>query len=102
MELDFTLSPHEAGIVLMWSEKTMSGGHWGDGDAIFPDEWHVLERIKKIKKGEPAKFTARDVEIILIFMENHCGCHFSAGLSLTAEEEQLARKLKAAIPESKS
>jgi hypothetical protein len=100
MELDLTLTPHEATLIILWSETTIHGGHWGDGDVVFPDEGNALEKLRHIKKGEPVKFTARDVEIIMIWMHSHCGALTSAELSLTAEESQLVKKLKAAAPES--
>jgi hypothetical protein len=98
MELDLTITPHEAAIVKLWSEKTISGGHWGDGDAVFPDEAHALEKLKKTALGTPQKYTARDVEIMLIWMEHCCGGLFASGFSLTAEESQLVKKLKSVMP----
>jgi len=98
METDLVLTPHEAGIIKLWSEKTISGGHWGDGDVVFPDENIVLEKLKHIKAGKPTTITVRDVEIILVWMEAHCGS-ISGGLSLTHEEAQLVKRLRAVCPE---
>ncbi len=97
MEADLTLTQHEAGIVKQWSEKTISGGHWGDGDVVFPDEVSVLEKLKRVKAGEAPMLTVRDVEIMLVWMEAHCGS-ITGGLSLTHDEAQLVRKLRVVCP----
>jgi hypothetical protein len=99
-ETNLNLTPHEAGIIIQWSDKTIHGGHWGDGDCVFPDEGAALEKLLKIKKGEPAVFSARDTEIMLIWLENHCGSHITSGLSLTGEEVPIVKKLHAAAPDA--
>ncbi len=98
MEIDIEITPFEADIILRWSEKTISGGHWGDGDAIFPDEAHLLDRLNLIKHAKPAKFTIRDAEIMYVWMDACCGS-LNGGHSLTAEEEHLKNKILVFLPE---
>ena len=84
MEIDLSLAPHEIDTVLLLSESTMRSGHWGDGDAVFTDEACVLEKLHKNKKGGKIAFTARDAEIMIIWIENHCACRTDGRLSMNS------------------
>ncbi len=96
IETSLKLTRHEADIIRLWSDKTIHGGHWGDGDCVFPDEGIVLEKLAAIKDGGDAVFTTRDIEIMLVWLENHSGSHLTGGLSLTGEEVPIVHKIKAA------
>jgi hypothetical protein len=101
MEIDLKLTPHECDDVILLSESTISSGHWGDGDALFPDEAHVLDKLRKIKKGEPAAFFARDAEIMIIWIENHCAGRSDGRLTLNSEIEHLLNKIRLSAGRSK-
>ncbi len=91
---EIVFTTNEARIMLMWSEQTLRGGHWGDGDVLFPDEARALEKINDIAHGGRPRVTARDIEIILNWMSAHCGGDTLTGhLSLNHEESQLREKL---------
>ncbi len=91
---EIVFTANEARIMLMWSEQTLRGGHWGDGDVLFPDEARALEKINDIAHGGRPRISARDIEIILNWMSAHCGGNTLTGhLSLNHEESQLREKL---------
>ena len=102
MQLDIELSLHEIDLILMWSEKTISGGHWGDGDVLFTDEARILDKLNDLKRGGHHHLTALDVDVILGWMRSHCGHGPSEGLSLSAEEERLVRKMRNAVEKAQS
>jgi hypothetical protein len=97
MEVNLSLTPHECEIVLLLSESTISGGHWGDGDAIFSDEAHALEKLHKNKKGVPVSYTARDAGIMALWIQNHCESKTDGRLTLNAEHDQLLKKMQSAM-----
>jgi len=83
--MKINLSDNEIRILKLWADDVMSGGHWGDGDVIFPDESVLLERIKMVRKDNTVELTPRNIDIALIWSEKNNG---------TPEEEDLIAKLK--------
>ncbi|HOO55506.1 MAG TPA: hypothetical protein PLN69_01705 [bacterium] len=92
MQTELQITRHEAAIIRMWSQETISGGHWGDGDAVFTDEAMLLDKLDDLDAGEHVTFTVRNLEIMMHWMIAHCGDH-SGNLSMSGDEEQLARKI---------
>ena len=39
------LNDREKKLVLLWSESSISAGHWGDGDAILPEEEILRDKV---------------------------------------------------------
>lgn len=83
--MKINLSAYEIRILKIWGESTMSGGHWGDGDVVFPDEDALLEQIKKLERNESSELSPRNIDIALIWSEENHG---------TPEEDDLIAKLK--------
>lgn len=83
--MKISLSKNEIRILKIWADNNISGGHWGDGDVIFPDEDILLEKIKQLEKDGTTNFTSRNFDIALVWSEENNG---------TPEEEILIDKFK--------
>lgn len=84
-----TLSEREVNVIKNWAEKSIHGGHWGDGDLLVPEEEIILEKLNRIGKGR-MNFTEIEANIILVWSESSLGIH-------TMEEESVINKLKSII-----
>ena len=73
--------------LFIWADKTISGGHFGNGDVIFPEENITLTKLKNSEPGS-INVTRKDIEIILIWCEKATGFH-----GMIAEEATLISKL---------
>lgn len=88
--IEIELSPLERELVRHWiGAMREDSGHWGDGEAIFPDEAIVEE---KLGKSGPRHFTRHHLELILEWAESS-----HLGLAYTVDELMLIEKIKKAI-----
>ncbi len=83
--MNIKLSESEIKIIRIWGDSIMSGGHWGDGDVVFPDEGMLLQQIAELEKDETAGLSSRSIDIALIWAKKSHG---------TPEEDNLIAKLK--------
>lgn len=81
-------SERELQIIKIWGETVIHGGHWGDGDIIFPDEDILLNVIDRAVAGEETALTPRNLEILAIWSDVS---------SDTPEEQHLKERLRALI-----
>ncbi len=81
--------------LLIWAENTISGGHYGDSDVVFPEESITLHKLENASEDE-LEVSERDVRIMLIWCENAIG---STLRGMTSEETSLIAKLKEAAQE---
>lgn len=84
------LTPLELKQLLIWADNTIAGGHFGDGNVVFPEEGFTLQKLKKSPAGE-IEISPRDLKIMLIWVENAVG---STMRGMTSEETSLIAKLK--------
>jgi hypothetical protein len=84
MVLSFTDT--EIGIIKIWADSTIHGGHWGDNDLIVPEEGVILEKLDKTRNGS-LDLTKIEARIILSWSESSRGIH-------TLEEESAINKLQ--------
>ena len=73
---------NEIRIIKLWADNVIHGGHWGDGDVIFPDEAITLEKLNNFE--ENMTFNSRDIDIIVIWADTSTD---------TPEEEILKNKI---------
>lgn len=90
--MKYNLTEKEINIIKIWADNTISGGHWGDGDAIFPDEGIVLKKISEFD-GMKIDLTQRDMDIIKIWAESYLGGNLNTKLTLNIDEKILLKKL---------
>lgn len=83
--MDIQFTERELKILHVWSDNVIHGGHWGDGDVIFPDESILLDLLDKAKDGKSVTLTRRNLEIMKIWSETQSG---------TPEEEILRERLE--------
>ena len=78
-------------ILEVWSDNVIHGGHWGDGDVVFPDEANLLEKIRKSASLEEIELGRRDLEVMLVWADSS---------HETPEEDILRSRLQAALREA--
>ena len=86
MQISFT--ERELKIIQVWSDNIIHGGHWGDGDVVFPDESILLEILDRAKNGNPVSLSLRNLEIMKIWSDSNSG---------TPEENLLRERLEQII-----
>ena len=72
MVMDVNLTNRELFIIKTWAESTISGGHWGNGDVLFPDEANALSKINintDSKANIIINFNQIDIKTILIWAD---------------------------------
>jgi len=79
-------SERELQIIKVWSNNIIHGGHWGDGDVVFPDESILLSILEEAPERGAVDLSFRNLEILLIWSESLCG---------TPEEVLLRERLDA-------
>lgn len=93
--IDLKLSSLEKKQLLIWADHTISGGHWGNGDVVFPEENITLSKIQKSEDGL-IQANRQDLRVMLIWCENAVG---STLKGLTPEERSVIDKVKNANTE---
>ncbi len=76
----------------IWADHTIAGGHFGDGNVVFPEEEITLNKLKKSQDGK-IEVRERDVQVMIIWCENAIGKTLKG---MTSEEISLINKLKQA------
>ena len=90
--MDVHLTASQINVIRIWADKTIHGGHWGDGDFMVPEESIILEKIENSKEGR-VSLTSNEVRIILAWSESSHGIH-------TLEEESTIQKLQSVADEN--
>lgn len=101
MNLDISFTDREEEILKIWADATIHGGHYGDGDAVFPDEQIVLDKLGKKDSGS-VKWTRRNLEIILIWAEHAVGGLKRGKETMNIDEFRLLEKIKQVLDNSTS
>lgn len=81
-------SERELHIIRIWGDNVIHGGHWGDGDVIFPDEDILMRVIARAVPGEDTALTPRNLEILAIWSDTSTD---------TPEEQQLRHRIREAV-----
>jgi hypothetical protein len=79
------LTDREVMAILVWADSNIHGGHWGDGDAIVPEEDIILKKLNRIKNNR-LSVNENEVKIMLSWSESTLGIH-------TMEEANVIEKL---------
>ncbi len=87
-KIQLILSSLEKRQLVIWAEKTIHGGHYGDLDVMIPEEGELLERLKDVKGS--IDITQRDVHIMKMWAENSIGGSLRGQ---TIEERNLVKKI---------
>ena len=99
MTVDIAFTDHEKELLELWADSTIHGGHYGDGDAVFPDEQLVLNKLRE--KARPrVRWTRRNLEIILIWAEHAVGGLRPGKEALNIDESRLLEKIRRTLDES--
>lgn len=96
--MELKLTNLELRQLLIWADHTISGGHWGDGDVVFPEEGITLDKLNKSQDGT-VEANERDISTMIIWCENAIGKTLKG---MTSEEISLIEKLKSAEKRIKS
>jgi hypothetical protein len=83
------LNDREIKAIQAWAESIIHGGHWGDGDAIVPEEDIILQKLNAAA-GSKLTLNEHEVRIILSWSDSTLGI-------LNLEEESVIRKLTALL-----
>ncbi len=86
------LTESQKNVIKIWADKTIHGGHWGNGDFMVPEESIILKKIENSNGGR-ISLTSNEVRIILVWSESSRGIH-------TLEEESTIQKLKSITDEN--
>jgi hypothetical protein len=84
--MDLVLTEREAKAIKIWADSVIHGGHWGDGDAIIPEEDIIIRKLNHIE-GDVISLNEQEARIILSWSDSTLGIH-------TLEEESVLKKLK--------
>ncbi len=90
--MDIALTNLELRQMIIWAENTISGGHFGDGNVIFPEESITMYKLKNSNSGK-LDLSERDIRILIIWAENAIGKTLRG---ITSEEISLIDKLQKA------
>ena len=101
MEVDIDFSDHQLNLINLWADSTIHGGHYGDGDAVFPDEQIVLDKLGR-SGSEQVSWTRRNLEIILIWAEKAVGGMRSGKETLNIDEFRVLEKIRKTLEGSGS
>lgn len=86
LQVKLYISPNEINAIKAWADKSIHGGHWGDGDFSIPEETIILKKLGEMKGGW-LELKDNEAKIILTWSESSMGIH-------TMEEESVIKKLK--------
>lgn len=87
-DMNMIFTERELHIIRIWGDTVMHGGHWGDGDVIFPDEAILMQVIERAMPGEDTALTPRNLEILAIWSDTSTD---------TPEEQQLRQRIREAM-----
>ena len=87
--MDLVLTDREARAIRIWADSVIHGGHWGDGDAVIPEEDIIVRKLNHIE-GDVISLNEQEVRIILSWSDSTLGIH-------TLEEESVLKKLKSLL-----
>ena len=87
--MDLVLTDREARAIKIWADSVIHGGHWGDGDAVIPEEDIIVRKLNHIE-GDVISLNEQEVRIILSWSDSTLGIH-------TLEEESVLKKLKSLL-----
>jgi hypothetical protein len=90
--MELYLSVNEVNVIRAWADKSIHGGHWGDGDITIPEESIILKKLENMEGGS---ITLRENEarIILTWSESSMGIH-------NMEEDSVIKKLNKLVESS--
>jgi hypothetical protein len=80
------LSDREARAIQIWAESVIHGGHWGDGDAVVPEEDILLNKLTSMKNNR-LSISETEARIILVWSDTTLGIH-------TIEEDSVVKKIR--------
>ncbi len=49
--MDLQLTDRKAKAIRIWADSVIHGGHWGDGDAIIPEEDIIIRKLDSRENG---------------------------------------------------
>ena len=87
--MDISISDREAKAIRIWADSVIHGGHWGDGDAIIPEEDIIIKKLDSMK-DDVISLNEQEAKIILSWSDSTLGIH-------TLEEESVLKKLKSIL-----
>ena len=79
------LSVNEVNVIRAWADKSIHGGHWGDGDITIPEESIILKKLDNLKNGT-IELKENEVRIILTWSDSSYGIY-------NMEEDSVIKKL---------
>jgi hypothetical protein len=79
-------SNEEIRAMRIWGDTVINGGHWGNGQVLFPDEEMALTYIDTLEAGLAVKISNRMAKILLIWADK--------AAMISPEEQMLVEKLK--------
>lgn len=92
------LTPLEIRQLIIWAKNTIEGGHFGDGNVVFPEEGITLYKLENSPDNGNIEVTERDLTMMKIWCENAIGQTLQG---MTSEEISVVSKLKKAIDDIK-
>ncbi len=87
--MDLQLTDRKAKAIRIWADSVIHGGHWGDGDAIIPEEDIIIRKLDSRENGV-ISLNEQEAKIILSWSDSTLGIH-------TLEEESVLKKLKSLL-----
>jgi hypothetical protein len=84
--VELTLTDNEVKAIRAWADKSIHGGHWGDGDVTMPEEEIILKKLDRMNGGR-VELKKNEMQIILTWSESSIGIH-------NLEEIRVLNKLK--------
>jgi hypothetical protein len=89
MLMDITFTDREVKMIRIWADSIIHGGHWGDGDAIVPEEDIILKKLQSMEDNK-VSLSENEAKIILTWSNSTLGIH-------TLEEESVIKKLNSLL-----
>ena len=87
--MDLPLTDREVKAIRIWADSVIHGGHWGDGDAIIPEEDIIIKKLDS-RENDVISLNEQEAKIILSWSDITLGIH-------TLEEESVLKKLKSLL-----
>ena len=87
--MDLPLTDREVKAIRIWADSVIHGGHWGDGDAIIPEEDIIIRKLDS-RENVVISLNEQEAKIILSWSDSTLGIH-------TLEEESVLKKLKSLL-----
>jgi hypothetical protein len=87
--MELSVTDREVHAIRIWADSVIHGGHWGDGDAVIPEEDIIIKKLNSIKDNV-ISLNEQEAKIILSWSDSTLGIH-------TLEEESVLKKLKSLL-----